>query len=90
MRAFPARCAKHLAFFWRVRQGALAWRRNSSTRPRRGNGQGRGRTVRAAIEKLNPALRGWKSAFCLTRRRRPVGELDAWVRRRPGCLVCRQ
>ncbi len=52
--------------------------------------QGRGRSLPHTIEKLNPILRGWMNYFSLTQSRRPIEELDAWIRRRLRCLVWRQ
>lgn len=52
--------------------------------------QGRGRALSGTIEKLNPILRGWMNYFSLTQSRRPLEDLDAWVRRRLRCLVWRQ
>lgn len=52
--------------------------------------QGRGRALPDTIERLNPILRGWMNYFSLTQSRRPIEELDAWVRRRLRCLVWRQ
>ena len=52
--------------------------------------QGRGRALPQTIARLNPILRGWMNYFSLTQSRRPIEELDAWVRRRLRCLVWRQ
>ena len=52
--------------------------------------QGRGRSLIETIDRLNPVLRGWMNYFSLTQSRRPIEELDAWVRRRLRCLVWRQ
>jgi RNA-directed DNA polymerase len=52
--------------------------------------QGRGRSRLQTIDKLNPILRGWMNYFSLTQSRRPIEELDAWVRRRLRCLLWRQ
>lgn len=52
--------------------------------------QGRGRSLPHTVEKLNPILRGWMNYFSLTQSRRPIEELDAWIRRRLRCLVWRQ
>lgn len=52
--------------------------------------QGRGRALTDTIKRLNPILRGWMNYFSLTQSRRPIEELDAWVRRRLRCLVWRQ
>lgn len=52
--------------------------------------QGRGRSLPRLIETLNPVLRGWMNYFSLTQSRRPIEELDTWVRRRMRCIVWRQ
>jgi group II intron reverse transcriptase/maturase len=52
--------------------------------------QGRGRALTDTIERLNPMLRGWMNYFSLSQSRRPIEELDAWVRRKLRCLVWRQ
>ncbi len=52
--------------------------------------QGRGRSLPRIIETLNPVLRGWMNYFSLTQSRRPIEELDTWVRRRMRCIVWRQ
>jgi group II intron reverse transcriptase/maturase len=52
--------------------------------------QGRGRSLSRTIERLNPILRGWMNYFSLTQSRRPIEELDAWIRRRLRCLIWRQ
>jgi RNA-directed DNA polymerase len=52
--------------------------------------QGRGRSLPRLIETLNPALRGWMNYFSLTQSRRPIEELDTWLRRRMRCIVWRQ
>jgi group II intron reverse transcriptase/maturase len=52
--------------------------------------QGRGRTLSRTIDELNPVLRGWMNYFSLSQSRRPIEDLDTWVRRRLRCLVWRQ
>jgi group II intron reverse transcriptase/maturase len=52
--------------------------------------QGRGRSLTRLIETLNPVLRGWMNYFSLTQSRRPIEELDTWLRRRMRCIVWRQ
>ena len=52
--------------------------------------QGRGRSLHRIIETLNPVLRGWMNYFCLTQSRRPIEELDTWLRRRLRCIIWRQ
>ena len=52
--------------------------------------EGRGRSLPHTIEKLNPILRGWMNYFSLTQSRRPIENLDAWVRRRLRCVLWRQ
>lgn len=51
---------------------------------------GRGRSLAHTIETLNPLLRGWIQYFQLTQSKRPLEELDGWVRRRLRCLLWRQ
>ncbi|MFC5698034.1 group II intron maturase-specific domain-containing protein, partial [Pseudomonas sp. GCM10022186] len=41
----------------------------------------RGSQLTWLIERLNPVLRGWSSYFKLSQSKRPVDELDGWVRR---------
>ncbi|MFJ2467867.1 group II intron reverse transcriptase/maturase [Pseudomonas sp. NPDC087615] len=42
------------------------------------------------IERINPVLRGWAGYFQLSRSRRPLEELDGWVRRKLRCVLWRQ
>lgn len=51
---------------------------------------GRGRSLTQTIERLNPLLRGWINYFRLTLSRRPLEELDAWVRRHLRRLLWKQ
>jgi RNA-directed DNA polymerase len=52
--------------------------------------QGRGRSLPRIIESMNPVLRGWMNYFSLTQSRRPIEELDTWLRRRLRSIVWRQ
>lgn len=52
--------------------------------------QGRGRSLAHTIAVLNPVLRGWIGYFQYTQSKRPLEELDGWVRRRLRCLIWRQ
>jgi hypothetical protein len=52
--------------------------------------QGRGQSLSHTIEKLNPLLRGWMAYFRLTESKRPLEDLDGWMRRRLRCLLWRQ
>jgi len=52
--------------------------------------QGRGRSLFATIGALNPVLRGWMGYFQFTQSKRPLEELDGWLRRRLRCLLWRQ
>ena len=52
--------------------------------------QGRGSSMSATIAALNPVLRGWIGYFQFTQSKRPLEELDGWVRRRLRCLLWRQ
>lgn len=51
---------------------------------------GRGRSLAQTIKSLNPVLRGWINYFRLTQSRRPLEELDAWVRRHLRRLLWKQ
>lgn len=51
---------------------------------------GRGRSLSHTIATLNPVLRGWIGYFQLTQSKRPLEELDGWLRRRLRCLLWRQ
>ena len=42
------------------------------------------------IERINPVLRGWAGYFKLSQSKRPLEEIDGWVRRKLRCVVWRQ
>lgn len=48
------------------------------------------RKLDAAVNELNPVLRGWMSYFRLTEVKGVLQELDGWIRRRMRCLLWRQ
>lgn len=50
----------------------------------------RGHKVATVIERINPVLRGWAGYFKLSQSRRPLEELDGWVRHKLRCIVWRQ
>jgi RNA-directed DNA polymerase len=50
----------------------------------------RGKSLAAAIELLNPLLRGWTSYFRCAEVKDVWQELDGWIRRRLRCLLWRQ
>lgn len=50
----------------------------------------RGQSLRAAIEQLNPLLRGWMAYFRLTEVKGVLEELDGWIRRTLRTLLWRQ
>ena len=50
----------------------------------------RGRSVRRAIEELDPVLRGWAAYFKLTETKRALEEIDGWLRRKLRCILWRQ
>ena len=50
----------------------------------------RGRKMLDVIERINPALRGWAGYFKLSQSKRPLEELDGWVRHKLRCAVWRQ
>jgi RNA-directed DNA polymerase len=51
---------------------------------------GRGRSLKQAIEDLNPLLRGWVSYFRLAENKRVLEELDGWIRHKLRTLLWRQ
>lgn len=51
---------------------------------------GRGRSVAATIERLNPLLRGWMSYFRWTEVKGVLEELDGWIRRKLRAAIWRQ
>lgn len=52
--------------------------------------EGRGQSLAQTIENLNPFLRGWIAYFRATESKRPLEELDGWIRRRLRCLLWQQ
>nr|WP_317254081.1 group II intron maturase-specific domain-containing protein [Pseudomonas putida] len=50
----------------------------------------RGRKMVGTIERLNPVLRGWASYFKLSQSKRPLEELDGWIRHKLLCILWRQ
>lgn len=51
--------------------------------------RGRGRRLAATIEDMRPVLTGWMSYFRMTEVRRPIEELDQWIRRHLRCILWR-
>ena len=50
----------------------------------------RARKMATVIERINPVLRGWASYFKLSQSKRPLEELDGWVRHKLRCVIWRQ
>ncbi len=50
----------------------------------------RGRKMANVIERINPVLRGWSGYFKLSQSKRPLEELDGWVRHKLRCVLWRQ
>jgi len=50
----------------------------------------RGRSLRRAIEALNPVLRGWAAYFKLASGKSVLEMFDGWVRRKLRCILWRQ
>lgn len=50
----------------------------------------RGRSLRHTIDSLRPVLAGWAAYFKLAPAKRPLEELDGWIRRKLRCLLWRQ
>jgi RNA-directed DNA polymerase len=51
---------------------------------------GRGRNLRAFLERLKPKLRGWASYFSVAETRKVFEDLDQWLRRKLRCLEWRK
>lgn len=52
--------------------------------------EARGQKMANIIERINPVLRGWSGYFKLSQGKRPLEELDGWVRRKLRCVIWRQ
>jgi group II intron reverse transcriptase/maturase len=52
--------------------------------------QGRGQSLKQAIERLNPVLRGWVAYFRLTEVKGVLEEIDGWLRHKLRALLWRQ
>ena len=50
----------------------------------------RGHKMANVIERINPVLRGWAGYFKLSQSKRPLEEIDGWVRLKLRCVVWRQ
>jgi RNA-directed DNA polymerase len=50
----------------------------------------RRRSVSYIIEQITPVLRGWAGYFKLSQSKRPLEELDGWVRHKLRCVMWRQ
>ncbi|VVQ06087.1 hypothetical protein PS934_03045 [Pseudomonas fluorescens] len=50
----------------------------------------RGHKIANVIERINPVVRGWAGYFKLSQSKRPLEELDGWVRRKLRCVIWRQ
>jgi len=49
-----------------------------------------GHKMASVIERINPVLRGWAGYFKLSQSKRPLEELDGWVRHKLRCVLWRQ
>jgi group II intron reverse transcriptase/maturase len=52
--------------------------------------QGRGQSIQATIQRLNPVLRGWMNYFQYSQGLRAIEEMDVWVRHRLRDIIWRQ
>jgi RNA-directed DNA polymerase len=52
--------------------------------------QGRGRSLRWTIERLEPLIRGWVAYFRMAEVKAAFEQLDQWLRRRLRCILWRQ
>lgn len=50
----------------------------------------RGHRMADTIGRINPVLRGWAGYFKLSQSKRPLEELDGWVRHKLRCVIWRQ
>ncbi|WP_455888062.1 group II intron reverse transcriptase/maturase [Pseudomonas rustica] len=50
----------------------------------------RGHKMANTIERINPVLRGWAGYFQLSQSKRPLEELDGWIRHKLRCAIWRQ
>ena len=50
----------------------------------------RGHKMANVIDRINPVLRGWAGYFKLSQSKRPLEELDGWMRRKLRCVTWRQ
>ncbi|MNJ24389.1 Group II intron-encoded protein LtrA [compost metagenome] len=50
----------------------------------------RGHKMANTIERINPVLRGWAGYFKLSQSKRPLEELDGWIRHKLRCAIWRQ
>jgi len=50
----------------------------------------RGHKMANVIERINPVLCGWAGYFKLSQSKRPLEELDGWVRHKLRCIIWRQ
>ncbi|MEX5365196.1 group II intron reverse transcriptase/maturase [Pseudomonas guariconensis] len=50
----------------------------------------RGHKMANTIERINPVLRGWAGYFKLSQSKRPLEELDGWIRHKLRCVIWRQ
>ncbi len=44
----------------------------------------------SVIERINPVLRGWAGCFKLSQSKRPLEDLDGWIRHKLRCALWRQ
>jgi RNA-directed DNA polymerase len=52
--------------------------------------KGRGRNIKRVIEDLTPIVRGWSNYFKLAEVKKPLEEVDGWLRRKLRCILWRQ
>ncbi len=50
----------------------------------------RGHKMANTIERINPVPRGWAGYFKLSQSKRPLEEMDGWVRHKLRCAMWRQ
>ena len=50
----------------------------------------RGHKMANTIERINPVLRGWAGYYKLSQSKRPLEEIDGWIRHKLRCAIWRQ
>jgi hypothetical protein len=69
---------------------AEASRKRLAEKLRKTMREGRGKSLKQILARLNPVLRGGIADFRLTKVKGMLEELDGWIRRKPRTVLWRQ